>query len=226
MAMGLLNMIPQLPSFTNAGMNFAIGNMNRQRYASQVRHLRRREYQDMVFSMKQAGLNPMLATGATPGHSAGMMVQQGPGSGSAGIGSAIAANRQAKTGEREVRIGEVKAPYEVGNMMMNRFSMAQGIEQTAAQTAKLKADTKLSLEESGTAAMRRLLLENQARTEGVSAKKLNAEIDLINKGYTVTPWNRIGGDAAWLGDKIGQAANSAFDWLSSKPNSDAAKGTK
>ncbi|WNK13636.1 MAG: DNA pilot protein [Microvirus sp.] len=29
---------------------------------------RRLEYQDMMFSMKQAGLNPILASGATPGH--------------------------------------------------------------------------------------------------------------------------------------------------------------
>lgn len=29
---------------------------------------RRAEYQDMMYSMKQAGLNPILASGATPGH--------------------------------------------------------------------------------------------------------------------------------------------------------------
>lgn len=56
-------------------MNWALANKAADQQKSAIRHLRRREYKDMVFSLKQAGLNPILATGATPGHSAAAMVQ-------------------------------------------------------------------------------------------------------------------------------------------------------
>lgn len=57
--------------------SFGLNRIAQQDYAEQVRHLRRREYQDMVYSMTKAGLNPMLATGATPGHATPMSVNVG-----------------------------------------------------------------------------------------------------------------------------------------------------
>jgi len=56
--------------FGGPAFQWGLANKSTNRYKSAVRHLRRREYQDMVFSMRKAGLNPMLATGAQPGHSA------------------------------------------------------------------------------------------------------------------------------------------------------------
>lgn len=56
--------------WADRGVGWALYRKQRNDYAQQVRHLRRREYQDMMFSMKAAGLNPILASGAQPGHSA------------------------------------------------------------------------------------------------------------------------------------------------------------
>jgi len=53
-----------------AGLDFGMGVAQSAYDYKLTRKLRRREYQDMVHSMKAAGLNPILATGATPGHSA------------------------------------------------------------------------------------------------------------------------------------------------------------
>jgi len=114
------NLIPQLPDFAGAGMNFAIGNMNRSRYASQVRHLRRREYQDMMYSMKAAGLNPMLASGATPGHSAAFSPSQGQLGGSAGIGDALANISKANSAKKMANAEAAKIDVERENRMYER----------------------------------------------------------------------------------------------------------
>jgi len=52
------------------GIDFGFGVASSQQQAKLQRKLRRTEYQDMMHSMRTAGLNPMLAAGATPGHSA------------------------------------------------------------------------------------------------------------------------------------------------------------
>lgn len=79
-----------------SAFDWGLGNKSADRQKSAIRHLRRREYQDMVFSMKEAGLNPMLATGATPGHSAPMMAQAGNANAAlgAGMGTGLAAVEQ------------------------------------------------------------------------------------------------------------------------------------
>lgn len=224
MALGLLNALPQVPSVSSLGFNYAIFRKQRDAYASQVRHLRRREYQDMVFSMKQAGLNPMLATGATPGHSAAMQGTPGSSTGGAGIGTAFAANRQAKVAERGVKIDELKAPNEIATEYMRRFDIASqmaqrgaNIDLTSATTAKTKAETDLALQQSGTAAIHRALMERQAEREGVTARKLKAEAFQIEKGYNIPPWNYPGADAHNLGGKIGTSAKEMADWAKEHP---------
>lgn len=179
MGLGFLNFVPQLPDFAGAGMNWGIASMARNRYASQVRHLRRREYQDMMFSMKQAGLNPILAGGAQPGHSAAMNMDFQQTSSTANVGSAVAANRQADASLSNAKVNKVKAPYEVGRMTTQNYLDAARIgaitlnnAYTAAQTKKTAAETNLALQESGTAAIKRLLMKRQAEKEGASAKEL------------------------------------------------------
>lgn len=180
--------------WADRGADWATSMMARSRYASQVRHLRRREYQDMMFSMKEAGLNPILAAGGTPGHSAAMMAGGNP---SAGPGvdvsgaitkgmSAEAAERQAGAAERGVRVHEVKTPYEVQNMVMDAHQKAQDIGYTSASTAKTLAETNLAFEQSGEAAMRKALLQRQAEKEGASAAKLREE--LFNVGGDPRNW--------------------------------------
>lgn len=43
-----------------------------------TRKLRQKQYQDMMFSMREAGLNPVLAAGASPGSSATQPIGSGP----------------------------------------------------------------------------------------------------------------------------------------------------
>lgn len=97
-----LNFLPKMPNFAQAGLDFGLYRKMRNDYASQVRHLRRREYQDMVFSMKAAGLNPILAAGATPGHSSAYSVGIQTSADSAGIGDSFARNVQAKAAADQV----------------------------------------------------------------------------------------------------------------------------
>lgn len=52
------------------GIDFGLGVASSKMQYDMTRKLRRREYQDMMFSMRKAGLNPMLAMGSSPGHSA------------------------------------------------------------------------------------------------------------------------------------------------------------
>lgn len=59
------------------GIDFGFGAASAKMQYDMTRKLRRREYQDMMHSMKSAGLNPMLAMGATPGHSAAPSVDTG-----------------------------------------------------------------------------------------------------------------------------------------------------
>jgi hypothetical protein len=201
MAAGLLNLIPSLPDFAGAGMNWAIGSMARNRYASQVRHLRRREYQDMMFSMKKAGLNPMLASGATPGHSAAYSGgYSGIGSSSsAGLGTAVAANRQAGAAERGVAVKETLAPSEVGLRAMQKYNIASEIQQrsltndlTQAQTEKTRREAQLALEQSGLALTQKLLNQRNAEKAGYSSQQLRLLNDQIEKGYNLTPLNTLG----------------------------------
>lgn len=171
--------------WADRGFNYGMYRMQRDDYASQVRHLRRREYQDMMFSMKAAGLNPILAAGAAPGHSAAYMghgVADGGGVDLAGAISAgmkaEAAQRQAGAAERGVKVKEVMTPYEVGNKMVERYYMAAQMGLTDATTAKTRAETELALQESGTAAIKRHLMMRQAEQAGISAKELEGKVFL------------------------------------------------
>lgn len=185
---GFLNLIPKLPDFAGAGLNYGVWRAQQKNYASQVRHLRRREYQDMMFSMKQAGLNPILAAGATPGHSAAMMGHGGMQNEGAGVGSAVAANESARASNRQAGVAEVKAPAEVAKLTTGRFLDAAQIGRivlenayTAESTRKVKAETDLALQESGTAAVKRYLMMRQAEKEGASARDIAAHV-AVNTG--------------------------------------------
>lgn len=208
--MGFLNLLPKLPDFAGAGLNYGVWRAQSKNYASQVRHLRRREYQDMVFSMKQAGLNPILAVGATPGHSAAMAGHGGSGdSGSAGVGTAVAANESARAANRNAKVSEVKAPSEIANLSMQRSLMAEDIkarvynnEYTAASTARQRAETNKVLGETSNLMFSRALLEEQAKREGFSANKLDAERRRIEQDMS----GRNGGNI--VQDPIGYGTNA------------------
>ena len=58
-----------LSSIGSKALDFGAGAAASAMQYKMTRKLRRREYQDMMHSMRHAGLNPILAAGATPGHS-------------------------------------------------------------------------------------------------------------------------------------------------------------
>lgn len=221
----------------NKGIDFGFANKARSQYASQVRHLRRREYQDMMFSMRKAGLNPMLASGATPGHSAAMMTDIGGGF-DHGPSTAIAANRQAgaaegqvDVGKRNARVKEVMAPYEVGNLVADRYLKAGQIERMALEnrftqqsTAESEARTKHALEQATSEAIHRMLMTKEAEREGFSARKIEAETEQIRKNYNIPPWNLMGSDAHKVGEDIGKYIHSSLDYLNQ--HSDELRGSK
>jgi len=198
--MGWLNLIPQLPDFAGMGLNWAMQNKARDQYASQVRHLRRREYQDMVFSLKQAGLNPALAYGASPGHSGAYHAQVPTGSGSAGVGSAMAANRQAAVAEK-------KAPSEIeltGTHSQNLKLQRAGILQ---EFDKNKAWVDNMLQNTATAKALQSKYEQDAISGGASARKIEAEREALEK-YGPPGASFEGMIREWLTDKDGPAAKA------------------
>lgn len=161
------------PDFASAGMNFAIGNMNRQRYASQVRHLRRREYQDMVFSMKKAGLNPMLASGATPGHSAGMMTNAPAGPVNlpnfAANKNSAASAKKTESETMPINLNQYLREADLQNLHAT-------YDQMTSNALAARSAAQLNNEKSTSEKVHRLLMEKQGALTDVSAKETEQRI--------------------------------------------------
>lgn len=177
------DLVGNLFTMGQSAFNWGLGNKSADQYKSSVRHLRRREYQDMMFSMKKAGLNPILASGATPGHSASAMVGQGSGVGGQGLGSAVAANRQAGVSEK-------KAPSEI-EKALNEAARTKGlITNDQWQRALTDANIKNTNQGTLTGAAQADLYRQQAIKEGASAKEiaareqnLRADLPNIQSGF-------------------------------------------
>lgn len=191
------NLLPPLPDVLGSGwaeaMRYSTGgdatSKARKNAIHDVRTLRRREYQDMVHSLKAAGLNPMLAVGASPGHSAAQVSPQTQyhAAGSSGTGSAIAANRSASASNRQAGVAEKKQPNETkltGAQAevadLQRYTQYETTQRLIEERKNITANTRLALEQSGSARMERILKGAQAQQAGASAR----QIDQVNAAST------------------------------------------
>jgi len=145
------NLIPTLPDFAGEGLRSLVGgatSKERKNYITDTRKLRKQEYQDMMYSMRKAGLNPILASGATPGHSAAMTSSSMSHAGSAGVGSAMAAHRQAGVAEKksdsEIGLNSAKTEREkteAVNSLFGRANILQQYDETKARIENINQAT-------------------------------------------------------------------------------------
>jgi len=181
---------------------WGLNNKTAKTYATSVRHLRRREYQDMVFSMKQAGLNPILATGATPGHSQPWAAAAPDMNLAAGIDAGTRLGKQKseiKSNESTAAINTAKAATEAvqkDNALYQRANILQQYDQVKADIGKTNQETLES-------ATRQSLYEAQAIKDGASAK----EIDTRRKQLELEMKGQMG--VRPISDPIGYLGNTA-----------------
>lgn len=233
---GLANSLPGLTDwagegFRGVGMGLLTGNWGgtskeRKNVIHDIRTLRRREYQDLVHSLTKAGLNPMLAIGASPGHATAQQVYNNQlyrsgATPSAGVGGAIAANRQ--SGVAEGKAPSEKAKNEAGAALANQQATAtqlgipnilQQWDLNQATIDKIRQDTKtgVSLES---------LYRQDAITKGASAREIDEKIRQYKTfglpGQSAAGFARQGlhGAGEIARDAINNAnknANSAWEW--------------
>lgn len=152
-------------------LDFGFGAASGKMYEKQVRELRRSEYQDMVHSLKQAGLNPMLAMGATPGHSAAFMMQQG----NANLGSTLAGLNSADAAGRQAGVAEKKADPEIDKIREEARRTKGLITNDQWARATMDANIKRTNQETLTSAAQMALFNAKALESGASAKQIAAQ---------------------------------------------------
>lgn len=161
-----------------------------------IRTLRRREYQDMVHSLTEAGLNPVLALGASPGHATAQQVHS-PTVYQGGIGGAPYASAAAKA--REAGVKEDTAPSIIGrnraqtgmigvqteNALYDRANIIQQFKLDKATIDQIRQNTK-------TAAALEALHRQDAITKGASAREIDEKVrQYQNFGLPGQSWEGI-----------------------------------
>ncbi|WNK13331.1 MAG: DNA pilot protein [Microvirus sp.] len=228
MSFGALGVGEKLLDFglqsAGTAFNWGLANKSANRYASKVRHLRRREYQDMMFSMKKAGLNPMLASGATPGHSA---MQMAPVIQGQLPHASISGARQAETAASKApsEIGKnieqtSLANTEKGNLMAGAPNIPLQGDVMRSQVANNNAAAASALKQAG------LIEANEAQTRKLT-EKIQQEINATTGGNILTDplgYNAHALEKGWEGLKdVGGYLNSAKDRLLEKMEKHAAE---
>ncbi|WNK14754.1 MAG: DNA pilot protein [Microvirus sp.] len=165
-------------------LDFGLGVATSAVNAKIARKLRRTEYQDMMHSMRQAGLNPMLASGATPGHSAVSMTQPAvdlPGN----INSAINAEKLPK--EKALLDAKEAEASQAANMHAAQewgfieagLKAIQDVKLGKELTTKAQADSALAMAEERAALKKAGLYDANAK-ESIKRRELMA-LDQVQK---------------------------------------------
>lgn len=150
------------------GLDFGLGLAASKMQAKTQRQLRREEYQDQVHSMKQAGLNPMLAAGIAPGHSSAQPIDTGDSLASSVEKTGHAINRsrenalidaQVTTAKAQARKSEAEADLAQDLLGAQRANVEADTSAAAARAAEARADTAF------TEGPRTALTNRQADTE-------------------------------------------------------------
>lgn len=207
---GMLNMIPQLPDFFGKGVDYGIGSLGgmpdskaRKNQIHDIRTLRRREYQDLVHSLKEAGLNPLLAVGASPGHASAQMLPPnlGASGSSGGVGSAVAANRSAGVAEGRLSSENAKNMASAGLMQEQAQNTLFGRAGLLQQYELNQAELDLKRQSNRTTFLLGEKYMQDAITSGASAKKLEADTHAIETfGPSGSTWP--GMLRAFLGNNV------------------------
>lgn len=219
MGAAFLNLIPKLPDFAGQGLDFATSRMFAKRGEESARRLRRREHADMVFSLKRAGLNPILAAGASPGHSSAAVVRNTAGGGSAGVGNAMIGQQQANTAATVAEAGVKKTETETANALYDRALKIAEYDQLKANTD----NTKQGIQES---AARTVLAQAQAEREGFSAKQIEAKTREIIAGIPAAEAVGQYGDVPGALVGAARAAKDVKNWASDRFNEGTGKAAR
>lgn len=234
LAGGLTGLANLVPDYAGMGLNYLgtgllTGNWGgtskeRKNQIHDIRTLRRREYQDMVHSLTQAGLNPILALGASPGHASARQVAalgayNQPNITGQGVGSAIAANRAAGVAEgklpsdiRKNLSSSALMQDQAQNLQLGRAGLIQQYEMNQIEMNRLMQDTK-------TGAALQAKYAQDAITSGYSAKKLAEETSQIERfGLPGQTWqgmlrSGLADDRVGTSAKDNDRISQAWQWL-------------
>lgn len=182
-----------------------------------TRKLRRRQYQDMVYSLKKAGLNPVLAVGANPSTAMTSAIQTGMmgGHDGSGMANAMAGLSQADTAASIApsqidlnSAGGALRRIEAENEKYRRAGILQEYDKNAAWIEQ-------TLQQARTSAAQALLFEAEAKRAGASEAEIRERTDQINRfGLPGQTW--MGGLRAALADP--NVAAGALGPLSNNAN--------
>lgn len=158
-------------SILDKGIDFGFGVASGAMYEKQVRELRRTAYQDMVHSMKAAGLNPVLAVGANPGNSAAYSIQTGQSDVAGDLKSVTSAKEAAAKTETEDQLRE---PRKL-EVIWNQNRLMEEVANRHRENRHIEANTELAHALEAKALKEAGLLDVSAKEVAERTKALEAE---------------------------------------------------